>query len=703
MNIDSDSDKPFFINIDQTVITYRQFSQDISSIYHQIPSNKVIALIFKSKYLFTVALVATWLKRSTALPISKHETVVRINEIKNNSGCDTVLDDNFFQASNHNGEKTSDAITYKIEPEQELLIISSSGSSGEPKAILLSAKALYYSALGTNQFYQINSSDRWPLTLPLNHIGGIMIIVRAILANATIIDFDSTIDFKIFMKRFSPTTLSLVPTQLIRIISDHENIKQIKKCKRILLGGAKTPRWAIERAINHQIPISITYGSSEMCSQISATVPLENQTNLDSSGIILPYRSVSISSNGKIIVSGDTLFSGIIQNGKLEKVKTPFITNDIGRIKDNELFITGRADDVSICGGENISPLEIENEIVAIAGVNDAKVIFIPDKVFGEIPLAFIDCNPPLNFATIQDKLLTKLPLYKLPHFFAKMPRSSTLKITKQLLIKRTHDLFGQGFPYIKSVGDPNKKTIILIHGFMGNLTDWRAQVDILKNEFHLLLIDLPGHGRSYREINSDSKSNLNLNFEEYVKILHQIILDWCGENKKPIILGYSMGGRVALGISTSYPDFYHKTIIESADPGIIDSKMRVNRAAQDQAMFDKIIDQSQFLNFLDQWYKMLLFGTLNPDEVIELTNSKKTFDYINWKKFSSLLSVGNQPSLWHKLEKIQGEAIYISGEQDKKYTQIGKELPKNFKHIIVEGVGHNTHFLRPFSINLFT
>jgi O-succinylbenzoic acid--CoA ligase len=549
---------------------------------------------------------------------------------------------------------------------------------------MLTLKNLYYSALGTNEFYGINESDSWPLSIPLNHIGGIMIIIRSIIVSSKVIDLESIRSLPNVISDLGPTTLSVVPTQLKVLLEIPEVITSLKKMKRIIVGGAKTPKWMIKKCQEAEIPISISYGSSEMAAQISATTPGQKDIKPFLTGEILPYRKVTINSDKRITVSGNSLFIGYIENGELIKTGNHFVTNDLGFIDKNELYISGRRDKLLICGGENISPTEIENELEKIDGIAKASIISIPDDNFGEIPFCFIDSDLP--FSVIQHQLSKTVPHYKLPHFYNRFPKSNSLKITKQLLVKHLNGQFQLGMPYVKSFGDPSKETLILIHGFMGDMREWDNLADKLDNQFHLLMIDLLGHGRSYRA------APLCRSFNQFVTTLQNCIKNWCGEDKKPTLLGYSMGGRIALGLSCSNPAYYKKVIIESANPGIKDQKLKEERVISDSNLFKNIENQDEFKVFLNKWYKMLLFGKLTDNQRSALVNDKLSFNFSNWKYFSNILSVGNQPDLSIKLTKIKCKTIFISGEQDKKYCSVGKSLPVNFKHIVVKDVGHNTH-----------
>ena len=153
--------------------------------------------------------------------------------------------------------------------------------------------------------------------------------------------------------------VSLVPTQIARLIESNTDLSHLKL---LIVGGAKAEDWLIKRFIELSLPVSISYGSSETCAQISATRIL----NFDGScGEILDNREVIISKSSNLMVKGQALFSGYYVNKKFidPKIFGYFETSDIAEIVDGRLFVKGRSDRVFQFGGENISPEIIEREL----------------------------------------------------------------------------------------------------------------------------------------------------------------------------------------------------------------------------------------------------------------------------------------------------------------------------------------------------
>ena len=240
------------------------------------------------------------------------------------------------------------SINYTIDSSKDCLLVFTSGSSGTPKAVVHSFSSLIASAEATNKFYGICKSDVWLLSLGLFHIAGIMIFMRMLLKMAAIELLDDSLSEKINEKRSN--IVSLVPTQIARLIESNTDLSHLKL---LIVGGAKAEDWLIKRFIELSLPVSISYGSSETCAQISATRIL----NFDGScGEILDNREVIISKSSNLMVKGQALFSGYYVNKKFidPKIFGYFETSDIAEIVDGRLFVKGRSDRVFHLEGKYI-------------------------------------------------------------------------------------------------------------------------------------------------------------------------------------------------------------------------------------------------------------------------------------------------------------------------------------------------------------
>lgn len=308
-------------------------------------------------------------------------------------------------------------------------IIATSGSSGIPKGVALCYRSLYRSALGSNQNIPLRRGDGWVLSLPLYHVGGLGIIFRCIAAGATVVLPEGGAIVTGDAIRTRATHLSLVPTQLRRLLDDERGREMLRGTKAVLLGGAPMPRTLIDDSVAQAIPIHLSYGLSEMASQVTTTPPDPTGEDLHTSGRLLAHRQLRISTEGEILVRGDTLFSGYVDESGLRLPVDSggwFHTRDLGALDaEDRLIVRGRLDNQFISGGENIQPEEIERALLSLGAVEEALVVPVRDETFGERPAAFVRLREDLmNPDQLREALRRRLPGYMIPVAIHAWPES---------------------------------------------------------------------------------------------------------------------------------------------------------------------------------------------------------------------------------------------------------------------------------------
>ncbi len=280
-----------------------------------------------------------------------------------------------------------------------------SGSSGKPKIACHTLANHLFSAQGSNQLIPLEKTDRWALTLPLFHVGGLGILFRCYLAQCSIL----------LNSLETATHISMVPTQLLRLQTPLPNLKTI------LLGGAPLPD------ISTPWNILPTYGMTEMSSQIVT------------GNKIHPHAELKIAPDKEIWVRGPVLFQGYLENNEIHLPLTDgwFATKDLGEWRDGKLHILGRKDNLFISGGENIQPEEIEAAIRTFCHMESIVVPF-PDPEFGARPAVFLP--PPFNLPKLQAALLPHLPKYKIPIRAFPLPPQTSLKPNRKELAQLTNN-----------------------------------------------------------------------------------------------------------------------------------------------------------------------------------------------------------------------------------------------------------------------
>jgi O-succinylbenzoic acid--CoA ligase len=253
------------------------------------------------------------------------------------------------------------------------------------------------------------------------HVGGMAILFRCLIGRGTMV---LRPDFPLHEALTGITHVSLVSTQLQRLLRSEA---QFAGLKAILLGGSAIPRGLIAAALDRGLPIHVSYGLTEMASQVATTRPHATRHELQTSGRILRHRQLQIAADGTLLVRGKTRFIGYVEGRTLIE---PFLedgwfaTGDVGHFtKDGLLTVSGRVDNMFVSGGENVMPEEIEDALTALNIVERAVVVDVDDEEFGRRPVAFVDVGESVfNPSELRAALVKKLPAFKIPRRFFLWP-----------------------------------------------------------------------------------------------------------------------------------------------------------------------------------------------------------------------------------------------------------------------------------------
>jgi O-succinylbenzoic acid--CoA ligase len=220
------------------------------------------------------------------------------------------------------------------------LVVATSGSTGTPKEIGITSAALLASANASNKYLGAVRGNTWSLLLPLTHIAGINVLVRAMQLETAPIDLRNHVG-----KYPHADFTAIVPTQLFNALNENSDLlDHLKGAKAVLVGGAALSQELRTQGIAAGINIVTTYGMSETSGGC-----VYNAEPLD--GV-----AFELTENGQIKISGPVLADVKKENGW-------FVTQDLGKIVNGKLQVIGRVDDVIISGGENISLSAVESEI----------------------------------------------------------------------------------------------------------------------------------------------------------------------------------------------------------------------------------------------------------------------------------------------------------------------------------------------------
>jgi O-succinylbenzoic acid--CoA ligase len=435
---------------DKVRLTYPQYVGFISKTADSLKragfnSSERVAILSHNNIEFAVLLMALFEVGVIAIPINYQISPKQIANILYEINCSKIVGLKDFMSFKEfvdfdafdlkklvsfDGHPRANIDKIEFPLSQHATILFTSGSTGNPKAIMHSIGNHYYSARGSNLNIPFAKDDVWLLSLPLFHVGGLSILFRAVLNGGTVAVPSQKESLKESIFKYRPSHISLVPTQLYRLFQESEVIGYLSSLKAILLGGGPIPRKLVEKSIASSLPIFPSYGSTQMASQVTTTRPGDQKVNLFTCGRVVKYRDVKIAADNEILVKGRTLSKGFVEGDKIIGVRDAdgwYHTGDLGEFTANDyLNFIGRKDNMFISGGENIQPEEIEKCLQQLEMVSDAMVIPIRSEEFGRRPVAFIKIKsgkfPNPDF--LKSFLFEKLPKFKIPDAFYPWPEN---------------------------------------------------------------------------------------------------------------------------------------------------------------------------------------------------------------------------------------------------------------------------------------
>lgn len=236
--------------------------------------------------------------------------------------------------------------------------------------------------------------------------------------------------------------------------------------------------------------------------------------------------------------------------------------------------------------------------------------------------------------------------------------------------------------------GSNYQPAILLLHGFMGNCQDFSGIISLLSEKYYCLAVDLPGHGKT-KVIGSEDCYNMSNTAQALIELLDNLKIEKC------FLFGYSMGGRLGLYMSLYFPERFNKVVLESSSPGLSNIEQRTQRLQADLALAKKL-EKSNLKDFLLAWYNQPIFQSLtNYPDFDKLIERRLDNNPSELAKSLRNLGIGNQPSLWEKLDKNTISMLFLVGEYDGKFIKINLEMAKLSLQAtikIVPKTGHNIH-----------
>jgi len=365
------------------------------------------------------------------LPLDAGLPAVRLRELIGAFQPDAVI--------GPDGEARDRSGTPGVAPETAV-IIGTSGSTGEPKGVELSAAALTHSARASLRKVGARAGERWLCCLPVSHVAGLQVLVRSLVGGTEpVIAAEATARSVAVAAAAGCAHVSIVPTQLVRLLGDEQGALSLARYRSVLVGGAAAGAAALGAARAAGINVVTTYGMSETCGGCvydgapldGVSVRVDEDGRLRIAGPVLmnryhrrPDLTAEVLKNTGLENSGLTntglTNTGLTNTGPAGPGITAreFVTSDLGFVADGRVVVRGRADDVINTGGHKVVPGEVAAALSDCPGVREVVVVGRPDPEWGERVTAVVvptDPDDPPGLELVRTHVSTRLPRYACP------------------------------------------------------------------------------------------------------------------------------------------------------------------------------------------------------------------------------------------------------------------------------------------------
>ncbi|MEQ4208071.1 AMP-binding protein [Actinopolymorpha sp. B9G3] len=284
-----------------------------------------------------------------------------------------------------------------LERDDIAVVLPTSGSTGEPKGVLLPASALLHSARATLE--RLGGPGVWTLALPVSRIAGLQVLVRSLAAGTMPVPLVGRFTPEAFraataalpavgsVRRYT----ALVPTQLVRLLdAGPVAVDALRTYDAVLLGGAASAPALLQRARDAGVRVVTTYGMTETCGGC-----VYDGRPLDGVRVDL---SLAAGGHGRVRIGGPVVFAGYRLRPDLTAAALAdgwHVSDDLGRWGgDGRLEILGRLDDVVVSGGVNVPLLAVERAVASVPGIAEVAAVGLPDPEWGTRVVAYVVLRP---------------------------------------------------------------------------------------------------------------------------------------------------------------------------------------------------------------------------------------------------------------------------------------------------------------------
>ena len=458
------------VKLNNDSITYSELNYMSKSVASLVKNNEKIGFLSENNLLMPAALFGAAIAGVEFVPLNYRLSEEQLNmQLKRISPAILFTD----QDIKCKGITTIGITTLALDNKAELdnysddeavaVELFTSGTTGEPKSAVLKHKNLMAYILGTVEFMSAGAEESVLLSVPPYHIAGIAAVLSSSYSGRKIVqlpNFSAEAWMRLVIKE-KITNAFLVPTMLKRIVEKFDDNLSLPSLKNVAYGGGKMPRSVIERAMKLLPHVNFTnaYGLTETSATICMLGPEDHRSAFNSSDALIKRR---LSSAGRPIPSieliikndegniclpeelGNVWVRGEQVSGEYKGIGSKldsegwFPTKDRGFLdSDGYLFIDGRADDVIVRGGENISPGEIEDVVRTHPNVEDVAAVAVKDIEWGEAVGLVIVASSPIEDDEIIKLVRTKLRSSRVPStikYMDELPYNETGKLLRRVI-----------------------------------------------------------------------------------------------------------------------------------------------------------------------------------------------------------------------------------------------------------------------------